>query len=489
MNATVKAMEAMGLGIKDIDGYLESNAKTVQTGIVTYAELARVQTEYLGSAAGAGQGVDIANKVFAGFTKIAKSSDIGANMTKTFFDGITEQAGKIEKTLDIDLYKDGTMLGTDKILEKIAGKFKGMSQEAKHLAIKEIGGPEGLKAIMKKVSVDAEGLLKTFETFDASKFDLSKALKNAQGDVTVLGNIVKNRWNVVMADLGEAILPLVATGLNAINNVLKWGRNNWGTIAPIVGTIAAAFVSLKIAVWAAGGGFKTLFFTIKTGIMSIPIIGWIAAIVAGIIYLISITDGWKAQWDAMPKLFSLMWEGMKLTLSYSLESMKKSFFDYTYDIERNWLKLQKTLGLISDTEYKKGIADLYISKVKREADHAIAGAKILRNKLESEKLWKLKWKSDEQIAVDGDGNPTVDANGNPIDPTAPSLDKTLGDQVTKVTGAAAQVRNITINIDSLNKGGINTQNTTLANMSTEEIANWFNEEMLRVVRNVELSMG
>ena len=62
------------------------------------------------------------------------------------------------------------------------------------------------------------------------------------------------------------------------------------------------------------------------------------------------------------------------------------------------------------------------------------------------------------------------------------------EDITKVVGAGQQVRNITVNIDALNKGGINTTNTTLASMSTEEIERWFNETMLRTIRNLELSM-
>ncbi|PID88600.1 MAG: phage tail tape measure protein, partial [Bacteroidia bacterium] len=58
MNSTTKAMKAFNLGVNDIDTLLESNAKTVQTGITTFDQLARVQTEYAGAAASASQGID-----------------------------------------------------------------------------------------------------------------------------------------------------------------------------------------------------------------------------------------------------------------------------------------------------------------------------------------------------------------------------------------------------------------------------------------------
>src|SRR5690606_36583605 len=87
MNATTKAMKAFGMKVEDIDKLLESNAKAVQVGITTFDELAKVQTVYAGATASAGQSVDVGNKVFAMFTSIAKSGDLAANMTKTFFQG------------------------------------------------------------------------------------------------------------------------------------------------------------------------------------------------------------------------------------------------------------------------------------------------------------------------------------------------------------------------------------------------------------------
>jgi len=104
MNSTTKSMKAFGLGVKDIDKLLESNAKTVQVGITTFDELARVQTEYAGATSAAGQTVDVGNKIFAMFTSISKSSDIAANQTKTFFQGLSQQADKIKETLKINVF-------------------------------------------------------------------------------------------------------------------------------------------------------------------------------------------------------------------------------------------------------------------------------------------------------------------------------------------------------------------------------------------------
>ena len=64
---------------------------------------------------------------------------------------------------------------------------------------------------------------------------------------------------------------------------------------------------------------------------------------------------------------------------------------------------------------------------------------------------------------------------------------TTGEQIGGVTERASQPRSIVINIDALNKGGINTSQTTLGKMTPEEIEKWFTEAMMRVMRGVELS--
>ncbi|MDR3327318.1 MAG: hypothetical protein LBT04_04215 [Prevotellaceae bacterium] len=74
-------------------------------------------------------------------------------------------------------------------------------------------------------------------------------------------------------------------------------------------------------------------------------------------------------------------------------------------------------------------------------------------------------------------------NENNNDNSGNSLSKS----VSEVTGSAKQIRNITINIDSFNKGGINTQNTSLQKMDAKQIEDWFIDACMRAVRNVEMS--
>lgn len=503
MTSTVKAMRAMGLGVKDIDGYLVSNAKTVQTGITTYAELAKVQTEFLGAAKGAQQGIDIANKVFAGFTSIAKNADVGANMTKTFFEGLTQNAEKIGKELKIDLFdNNNNLLGADVILKKIAEKFKTMNNREISNAITSIGGPEGLRGMLVKVQTGADDLLKTFSDFDASKFDLATALKNAKGDVTVLGNIVKHQWNIVLERLGEKILPVVATGLEWLMKLLKWVYNHGTLIATVITSIATAFGVLKLSLFATAGGFKTL----GTAIKAVPIWGWIIAIISAIIPLIDKLvqklGGWGEAWKMLGDLTTITIDNMKLDWNHlveqidlNIEGMKSSFKSLIQSIAQMFDNIGKAQGLFSAGLYSQA-KDALLKPIKPEAqketvaiaekirmsqlDYVYDKNVLLKKSLVIAKQMQANW---NKPATEGDA--ATDPNkllGNPELPSG-----NTNNDITKVTGAGSSIKNITINIDSLNKGGINTQNTILQKMNAQEIERWFNEAMMRVVRNVELS--
>ena len=80
-------------------------------------------------------------------------------------------------------------------------------------------------------------------------------------------------------------------------------------------------------------------------------------------------------------------------------------------------------------------------------------------------------------AADENGIPTGGADGAGGLGTAES-----------VAGSAKQIRNITVNIDAFNKGGINTTNTEgLRGMDSHQIEDWFNQMLLRAIRNLEMS--
>ena len=498
MNSTTKAMKAFGMEVKDIDAFLASNAKTVQTGITTFDELARVQTEFAGAASGAGQSVDTANKIFAAFTSVAKDSNIAANMTKTAFQGLT-QAGTIKglKSIGISLYDaKGNMRDLGDVLKDISGQFKNMSPQQIDALINKIGGPEGLRSLFVKLKTGADDFHSTLENFDNSKFDLEKALKNAQGDFTVLSGIVRNRFNTIMASLGEKIMPAVLRVFNGINNALDWANRNWDTIStvlemvvPVVGTLVTVLIAAKIAMWA-----------FNVAVMANPIGLIIAAIAAVIALVVMVIRKWK-EWGAALALFM----GPIGLIINAFMTFKKHWNAIVEAFKTEGIiGGLKRIGLVLLDVLLYPVQQLLelLSNIPGLGSLAGRGAKFIEDiranlnlvdPKEKEKKVEEAEKKEEKLSRDAmhrvsTNNPKGILPGSPLGSSRPSADlgSVAGAQLDKA-GSAQGPKSITFNIEAFNKGGINTANTTLAKMDSSEIENWFRETLMRAIRAAEMS--
>ncbi|WP_162819935.1 phage tail tape measure protein [Kordia sp. SMS9] len=537
MNATTKAMKAFGLGVKDIDSFLVSNAKTVQVGITTFDELARVQTEYAGAAAGAGQTVDTANKIFAAFTSIAKDSNTAATMTKSAFEGLTQKnTVKGLRKIGISLYDTkGNMRDLGDVLQEVSAKFKKMTPKQIDTLIAKIGGPEGLRNLFIKLKTGADDFHNTLNAFDSSQYDLDAALKNAQGDVTVLGDIVRNRFNTAMSKLGELILPLVARGLHFLNSIIVSAYNAYNTFTKWLdsGSLGAlifkgAMIGLATAITLnllplALMGAKILLVTtattlwtgaqwlLNTAIKKNPIVfilSLIGALIGAIVKVVRMTEGWGKSWVALKKIAGVVWSQMKLDFFYLVDSIK-------YGIEVAWLKFknigQHIVGFAKKVKEAVALAwsgkfsaaaskmkekivteaDRQLEELdkKRQRQNAAYKKSTQENRNTVKELKKdigISWKKEKQEDKKSEGLLT-DGGGDTGSKDKKSLGSVAGGQIGDVTDSASGAKNISITIDAFNKGGINTTNTTLNKMNKQEIEQWMEETFLRMVRATELS--
>ncbi len=506
VNATVKAMRAFGLQVKDIDSLLLSNAKTVQMGIVTFDELAKVQTEYAGAAAGANQTIDTANKLFAAFTAVAKDANTGATMTKTAFEGLTQKStiSGIE-AMGVKVYDvNNEMRDMSGIMKDVASKFKGMNGREIDAAIGKIGGPEGLRNLFIKLKTGADDFFNTLEGFDKSEFNFAQALKNAKGDMTVISNMAKNRLGVITAEIGQKFLPIWVTVLEKVNNVLAFVWENFDAVWAAVTDIVMVLGIAKLTMIA---------FNIVTAANPIGMIVIAVGVIIALIALaIKHTEGWGDVWKGIQLVFTAwvkqigadfnnMWDGAV----YGLDMLWLKFKDFGQWISGLFGNIAKAISLAFSGEF--GAAKAALSspiktaasdeierlKTERKKDvdaYKAASAENFRNKMEGLSLISnLRFKSKEQLAAEdplkedplGSLNNDGGVNGSGDGMQAGA------DSINRITGSAAQVKNITVNIDSFNKGGINTANTELKNMQPEEIEQWMTNMFLRVVRNVETS--
>ncbi len=472
INSTVKAMRAFGLGASDIDGYLQSNAKTVQLGITTFDQLAKVQTEYAGSAASTGQSIDTANKLFATFTTLAKNADIGAGKTATALNGLTSaSAVKGLKEIGVNVFDStGKARKLDNVIEDLVPKIEKMSDAEFSTLREEIGGPVGLTELLSSLKESGREVIDTFQKFDKIQFSLDDALANAKGDFTTLKSIVGNQLNIVLADLGQAILPSLARGLQMASTSISWLRENSDTIISTLKALGGGLLVLKsqavftFGTWAVQTGLASLsslgfagsLKAIGTAIYSIPIIGWVAAGVTGLILLYEHSETFRAAIAGVGKTFSDM-----LPIFKSAARMISAM------LEGDWDKV----GIIWDKGLKKSFSEYSMksSFLLGASDHlseskAATAKASAPTTLDNNKLTEL---------LDED-NKLTDDNKKPIAPATP---------------VQASSKSITINIEALHRGD-NLLSTTRQEVG-ESLAD-FEQKMeqvfLRLIRNVETTV-
>ncbi|QSS96597.1 phage tail tape measure protein [Psychroflexus sp. ALD_RP9] len=471
MNSTTKAMKAFGLEIDQIDSLLESNAKTVQTGITTFDELAKVQTEYAGAASAAGQGIDEANKVFAMFTSIAKNSDVGANMAKTFFQGLGQQADKFEDVLSVPVFdENGSMRQADSILKDVAKRFESMSQKEITQAINKIGGPEGLRGALAKVSTGAEDMLATFDAFDASQFSLENALANAEGDFGKMKEIFFNRIDIVLSKFGEKIIPMLAKLFDTLTPVLGFINDNLDWLLPVFGTFIGLLGAAAAAMW-----------VLNSAMFANPIV-WIIASVGGLIALIAVAINKFDQWGA--GILALMGP-----LGWLIITIKKLGEHWDSIVEAfksdGILGAFKQIGFVlldaiqTPLEQIMGwIAsfDMAPDFIKDAHKKIVAMGNVLDKKFGKDK--NQQESQEEESLLD---KATENKNGSPVKPN------NLENTISGVNKSATSAKSINIKIDALMKGDVNVNEGNGKQMNFNEFENLFNEMMMRIARNAELS--
>lgn len=511
VNQSIKAMKAFNMTADDVQAMLESNAKTVQVGITTFDELARVQTEYTGAAAGAGQTLDTANKIFAAFTSIAKDSNTAATMAKTAFEGLT-QAGTIKglKSIGISLYdNNGQIRNLSDVLREVNERFKKMTPEQIDALINKIGGPEGLRNLFVKLKTGADDFFATMDAYDASGFNLDQALKNAQGDVTILKEIVGNRLNVVLTELGQVILPSVAKALDVANTAIVKIREvfNWlGDKVPGVSSYLEIFTDMLMGAGTAILGvvavvkiWTAVQWLLNTALVSNPIgmiIVAIGALVGAIVWVSKHTEGWATLWDALKVTFLTAIKQMVMNWKFGADSIIYGFKKIKLEITHF---AQYVVGIVENLKNAWKLAwegnftaakDALTADIKTEASQQLKELEAQRK--QQIKDFKEATKNNAKDVADAWSKVDInwkkpESEEEEEDPLAPKMTSgmsaasgagtgnysgTTSTSPGTIANSAKQSKSVTIHIDTFIKGDILSQNKYLSQMTPEQLQAW-----------------
>lgn len=425
---TAKGMANFGFGVDKLDEFNRSAYATVKVGVTTFDQLAKVQSVYAGAAASNNQTFDTANKLLALFTIKTKSVDEAATLTKSMFNDLTKDTTiKAFKKVGISIYdNNGKIKQADTLMLELNKKFAGLDKDKKVIALKnQFSGSEGLISMIQAATDKSGQLQSTFNSFSETKLDMDKTMELAKNDLNYKNQILRNKLNAMEIEIGTSLLPLKTK----------------------IAELKLATIDLVNTLSMGSNGDKT-----------------------------------KGYTYANDKYAGLLQEAPTM----SQEVFQKKLAELIYDIkqtERGW----KTMGGFSDKVSKSvGLAFLGEWKaaynyLKLPSGDTYAGMLTQLTGIKSEfiKAWKTAFKSQPSPTK----SPTL--KGDKTDNGTATATPPVSDGVGTVVSSARQIRNLTVNIEAFNKGGINTANTTLQHMEPNQIEDWFIDMCMRVVRSIE----
>lgn len=420
---TSKAMANFGFGVDKLDEFNRSAYATVKVGVTTFDQLAKVQSVYAGAAASSNQSFDTANKFLALFTVKTKSVDEAATLTKSMFNDLTKDTTiKAFKKVGISLYENnGKIKQADSLMMELNKKFASLDGDKKVVALKNQFSGSEGLIAMIQAATDQSGQLQN--TFDN--------FKNTKLDLDKAMELAKNDLNYKN--------EILKNKLNALE--IEIGES----LLPLkykIAELKLAVIELANNLILGPGGHK------QKGAAKA-------------------NDKYADLIDAAPNMNK---EDFVKNLAALKLDIKQTDREYNGNKSENKNVLLKYLGNPLLAFGKYGYKTMLNSENKGKSSQMqliesqfIKAYKSGANKRQDASVVELKKRND----------------------TTGTDSTTLGDNVDSVTGSARQVRNLTVNIEAFNKGGINTQNTNLQHMEPTQMEEWFTEMCMRVVRSVE----
>ncbi|NDW19140.1 phage tail tape measure protein [Dysgonomonas sp. 216] len=432
---TSKAMANWRFGIDRLDDFNKSAYAAMQVGVVSFEQLANVQSVYAGAAASVKQDFDTANKLFSLFTIKTKSPEVAATLTKSLFNDLTKKSTvDAFKKIGINFYDTNKQLKqADVIMLELNKKFMQMKDDKSIITLKnQFAGSEGLIAMIQAATDKSGELKKTFDEFTESKFNFDSAKTMAENDILYRQEQLSNRIDNLIIRMGQVLLPikekLVGFAEGIVTGIDWMAKDQKGKRQTIIDDEANHTRQQN----------------------------------ADLLNIENLTqeqfDKRMAYFNDLSKQFKTRYDNK--TNEYANPS--GAFYNYN-----PFYLAKSTKGRL---EYRD------------EQNNYLRHRDFARWKTYSGLADELDKKWYNRNTIQDSSTSTTGSTGETI-----TDDGSGGKSVNGIVGSAKQIRNITVNIEAFNKGGINIQSTTLQNMDASQIENWFIDTCLRAVRQLETS--
>lgn len=338
--------------------------------------------------------------------------------------------------------------------QMIAKAMQGATAQAKQLALTDIfkgaGEDAGMSFITGLGSINLDP--RNLESFQQANAGLTSWISNVESYVAdKMGGFAPYLQGIAMAAVTISSLISVIQALTAA----QWFSNIAAAASPYMWVAVAIAAVIAVAVVAINKFDE-----------------WGAALLLALGPLGLIISAFKSlydHWDSIKKAFSEggILAGLRRIGIVLLDALLKP--------------VQQLLELLSNIP---GLGDLagkgasFIKDLRQSLELETPGEKEARAKTASQEPQKTTPQAANEALYKK--SPVIDGK---LVPTGKS--KKTGENINRVAGQANQVRNISIQIDAFNKGGINVAPSDIKGMSLADVEAWFMESMRRVMLNVE----
>lgn len=502
---------------KDVNQVYDILFETVKEGNAEFKDIARYLPKVIPLARSVGYELEATAGAYASLT-----TKLSAEQSSTALEGIMRTLsnadvamGKLDsktgkyasgfRSIGMNVFDSaGKIRPLIDIVKELNKSFDGLTNEQKIEKMSKLGFDQATAVGFGTLMQDVEGLEKATRATSFAQGSLNQAYMDSLTPMEKW-SVIQNNIKAAMIKLGERALPYVTAALEKIAPLFQWMFNNIDTIIPVIGSFIGILGGAAAAIW-----------VVNLALWANPIT-WIVAGVAALIALLVLVIVKYREWGAL-----LLWfmgpigrviSALKLLYDH-WDSIKKAFADggilsglarigqVLTDVLLQ--PIEQLLGLLAKLPGSLGSAAKDMQNTVhgwRDKMNLVTGDEKIQDALKAGKLvlyngnpvlpaTKERLEQRDAAKTNSLYNLPGLTNGGAFSDGSNKAEKgknKISKDVDKISGAAKEVKNITVKFDSIHRGDNVINNGGGKGMSMEDFENFYNELMMRVIRNLETS--
>ena len=227
-NLLTSSLNAFKIDVKDADKAANILFTTVKAGKTTVAELARGFGQVAPIAAEMGIELDDLQAATAALTTTGMTASIAQTSLKAAMANLLKPTKEMQEAFE----KLGVVSGKQLIQEsenmvEVFKKIQGALSDNEGAFAKAFGSVEGLAAVLSLSGAQGETYKATLDEMRSGTDNLSEAVEKQRAQFNAQWQEVKNKFGIIMREVGMVILPLLIKAFNVLQGAIAEVEIQW----------------------------------------------------------------------------------------------------------------------------------------------------------------------------------------------------------------------------------------------------------------------